>query len=82
MPNRIPLLGRVSPNVFFAQGYSGNGVNMSHIAGEIIADAIGGTLSRLDLFERIGHRRLPLGRWGGDRLMALALIWYRLRDLL
>ena len=82
VPNRIPLLGRISPNVFFAQGYSGNGVNMSHIAGEITADAIGGTLTRLDLFERIDHRRLPLGQWGGDRLMALGLIYYRLRDLL
>ncbi|MBM4195507.1 MAG: FAD-binding oxidoreductase [Gammaproteobacteria bacterium] len=82
VPNRIPLLGRSAPNVYFAQGYSGNGINMSHIAGEIVADAIDGTLARLDLFERIGHRRLPLGRWGGDRLMALALAWYRLRDLL
>ncbi len=82
VPSRIPLLGRVSPNVYFAQGYSGNGVNMSHIAGEIIADAIGGTLTRLDMFERIKQRRVPLGRWGGDQLMALALVYYRLRDLL
>jgi glycine/D-amino acid oxidase-like deaminating enzyme len=82
VPNRIPMLGRTAPNVYFAQGYSGNGINMSHVAGEIVAEAIGGTLARLDLFERIDHRRLPLGRWGGDRAMALALSWYRLRDLL
>jgi glycine/D-amino acid oxidase-like deaminating enzyme len=61
--NRIPLLGRVSPNVYYAQGYSGNGINMSHIAAEIITDAIGGTMARLDVFERIHHWRLPLGQW-------------------
>ncbi|MEJ2340391.1 MAG: hypothetical protein P8Y15_16085 [Gemmatimonadales bacterium] len=80
--NRVPLIGRAAPGIYFAQGYTGHGVNVSHLAGEIVADAIGGTLERLDVFERIRHWRLPLGQAASERLVALGLLWYRLRDLL
>lgn len=80
--NRIPLIGRVAPNVWYAQSYSGHGVNVSHIAGEILADAIGGTLERFDVFARVPHVRVPLGRWLGRPLLALGMLYYRLRDLL
>ena len=80
--NRVPLLGRIGGNVYFAQGYSGHGVNFTHVAGEIVADAIGGTLEKLDIFERIRHVRIPLGQWFGNQLVALGMIYYRIRDLL
>jgi glycine/D-amino acid oxidase-like deaminating enzyme len=35
VPNRVPLIGRINENVYFAQGYSGHGVNATHIMGEI-----------------------------------------------
>jgi glycine/D-amino acid oxidase-like deaminating enzyme len=80
--NRIPLLGRVNDNVYYSQGYSGHGVNVTHIAAEIIADAIGGTLERFDLFAKTNHFRIPLGQWFGNQMVALGMIYYRLRDLL
>jgi glycine/D-amino acid oxidase-like deaminating enzyme len=80
--NRVPLLGRIRPNVYYAQGYSGHGVNFTHTAGEIMADAIAGTLETLDVFEAIRHIRVPLGQWVGNQLVALGMIYYRLRDLL
>jgi len=80
--NRVPLFGRIRPNVYYAQGYSGHGVNVTHVAGEIVADAIAGTLETLDLFEAIRHIRFPLGQWVGNQLVALGMIYYRLRDLL
>jgi glycine/D-amino acid oxidase-like deaminating enzyme len=79
---RIPLMGRTARNVFYAQGYSGHGVNVSHLAGEIMADAVAGTLERLDVFERVKHFRIPLGQWAGSQLVALGMIYFRLRDLL
>ena len=79
--NRIPLLGRVNDNVYYSQGYSGHGVNVTHIAAEIIADAIGGTLERFDLFAKTNHFRIPLGQWFGNQMVALGMIYYRLRDL-
>ena len=80
--NRIPLIGRLEDNLYYAMGYSGHGVNASHAAGEIIADAIGGTLEKLDLFERINHARIPFGRAFGNQLIALGMLYFRLRDLL
>lgn len=35
--NRVPQLGRVAANVFYCQGYSGHGVNVTHLAGRIMS---------------------------------------------
>ena len=80
--NRIPLLGRIDKNIYHAQGYSGHGVNATHVAGEVIADAIGGTMERFDFFEETKHFRIPLGQWFGNQVIALGMLYYRLRDLL
>lgn len=79
---RVPAIGRREPNVYYMQGYCGHGVNTTHIAGEIVADAIGGTMEKLDLFEKIRHIRLPVGQFLGNQLLALGMLYYRLRDLL
>ena len=68
--NRIPVMGRIGKNVFYSQGYSGHGVNATHVAGEVVADAICGTMERFDFFEKTKHFRIPAGSvvWkSGDR---------------
>lgn len=80
--NRAPLLGRLSGNVFYVQGYSGHGVNCSHIAGEILADAIAGKIHDASLFERVGHIRIPAAELVGNPLLALGMTWYRMKDAL
>ncbi|MFN2167394.1 MAG: NAD(P)/FAD-dependent oxidoreductase [Anaerolineae bacterium] len=80
--NRVPLLGRIAPNVLYAMGYSGHGVNMSHACGEILADAIAGTLESFDFFASVPHRPIPLGRWLGGQAVAAGMLYYRLRDVL
>ena len=79
--NRIPAFGRVSPNVYYVQGYSGHGVNFSHIAAETVADAIAGTTERFDVFDRIRQVRIPASQWIGNQLLALGMSYFRLRDL-
>jgi glycine/D-amino acid oxidase-like deaminating enzyme len=79
---RVPAIGRREPNVYYMQGYCGHGVNATHIAGEIVADAISGTMERLDLFEKIRHIRLPVGQFLGNQMLALGMLYYRLRDIL
>jgi gamma-glutamylputrescine oxidase len=82
VPNRVPLIGRISDNVYFAQGYSGHGVNATHIMGEVISDAICGTMERFDVFEQIKHTRIPGSRWFGNQMIALGMLYYRLQDKL
>ncbi|PPC98660.1 MAG: FAD-dependent oxidoreductase [Hyphomicrobium sp.] len=79
---RVPAIGRLEPNVYFMQGYCGHGVNATHIAADIVSDAICGTMERFDLFDKIKHVRLPVGRWAGNQMLALGMLYYRLRDKL
>ena len=75
-------MGRIGDNVYYAQGYSGHGVNATHIMGEIIADAIGGTMEQFDVFSQFEHFRIPGGQWFGNQLIALGMLYYRLKDAL
>lgn len=80
--NRVPLLGRIGANVFYALGYSGHGVSLSHTCGEIMADVIAGTSERFDIFAKMPHQKIPFGQAFGNHLVALGMIYFRLRDLL
>ena len=80
--NRIPAVGRINGNVYYSQGYSGHGVNATHIMGELLADAIGGTLEKFDLFANMKRLRIPGSQWMGNSIIVLALLYYRLRDML
>lgn len=80
--NRIPAVGRINDNVYYCQGYSGHGVSASHMMGEIMADAIGGTMERFDLFANEKHFRIPGSQWMGNQVIALGMLYYRLKDML
>lgn len=80
--NRVPLIGRTAENVFYVQGYSGHGVNCSHIAGEILADACEAKLDGVDLFENVRHFKIPAADVIGNPMLALGMTWFRMRDAL
>jgi glycine/D-amino acid oxidase-like deaminating enzyme len=80
--NRIPMLGRIEGNVYYVQGFSGHGVNATHIMGEITADAICGTAEIFDLFARIKHFRIPGTQWFGNQMLAMGMLYYRMKDWL
>lgn len=80
--NRVPQLGRLSPNIFYCQGYSGHGVNVTHLAGQIMADAIGGTLERFDLFADVKPFVVPFAHALSKPMVALGVLYYQLRDRL
>lgn len=80
--NRAPHWGRLTPNVYFAQGFSGHGVAATGLAGRVIAEAIRGQSERLDLFAKIQHHPFPGGRALRMPLLVAAMAWYKLRDAL
>ena len=79
--NRLPDAGRIDGNIYYAQGYSGQGVALTQIFGQIIAEAIVGQASRLDIFSRIKHASFPGGPVARPAL-TLGMLYYRIRDLL
>ena len=80
--NRIPQMGRIQNNTYYVQGYSGHGLCPTHIAGNVIADAIVGDTERFDVFEKVKHIRLPGGFWFANPALALGMMWFRLKELL
>jgi gamma-glutamylputrescine oxidase len=80
--NRAPHFGRLSPNVYFLQGFSGHGIVLTGIAGKLVADAISGTAERFDVFAKIPHRSFPGGAALRRPALVLAMLYYRLKDLL
>ncbi|MCZ6771009.1 MAG: FAD-binding oxidoreductase, partial [Proteobacteria bacterium] len=80
--SRVPQLCRIAPNIFYAQGYSGHGVNVTHLAGQILADAIAGTFERFDIFEKIKPVTVPGSGILAKPMVALGMVYYSLRDLL
>ena len=80
--NRIPQMGRIQGNTWYAHGYSGHGVAPTHVAGRVLAEAIAGDLERFDVFERIRHLRLPGGKWFANPALALGMMYYRIKDMM
>jgi gamma-glutamylputrescine oxidase len=80
--NRLPHVGRLPPNLFFAQGYSGHGISIATFAGKVIAEAVTGTASRFDVLASLPMKSFPGGtllRYPG---MVLGMLYYGLKDRL
>ncbi len=80
--NRAPDFGRLAPNVYYLQGFSGHGMALAALAGKLAAEALAGTAERFDVFTRIPHRDFPGGRWLRRPSLVFAMLYYRLRDVL
>ena len=80
--NRAPDFGRLGPNVYFLQGFSGHGIVLAGIAGKLAAEAVAGTAERFDVFARIAHSPFPGGPLLRRPALVLAMLFLRLRDLL
>ena len=78
---RLPHVGRTG-NLFFAHGYSGQGVVLTTLAGRLLAEAMAGTSERFDLFAGMAPPPFPGGTALRGALHTLGMLWYALRDRL
>ena len=80
--NRLPAFGRLKHDIYYAQGYSGQGVALTTVAGKVIAEALAGSAERFDVFARVPIPQFPGGtllRWPG---LVAGMLYYSLRDRL
>ncbi|RPI16884.1 MAG: FAD-binding oxidoreductase [Lysobacterales bacterium] len=80
--SRAPDFGRLAPNVYYLQGFSGHGIALTGMAGRLVADAISGQAERFDLFGKLEHRVFPGGRAFRTPALVLAMLWFRMKDLM
>ncbi|OWY01787.1 gamma-glutamylputrescine oxidoreductase [Thioclava sp. F1Mire-8] len=80
--SRVPQMGRIGQNTYFAHGYSGHGVTGSHTFGRILSEAINGDLTRFDTFAKLPWIPFPGGRTFRVPYSVAGSWWYALRDRL
>lgn len=80
--NRAPHFGRLKPNVYFAQGFSGHGIAATGMAGTLMAECVATTAERFAIFDKIPHMSFPGGRLFRTPALVLAMSYFRVRDLL
>jgi gamma-glutamylputrescine oxidase len=80
--SRAPNFGRLEPNVYYLQGYSGHGMVAATIAGRVLAEAIAGQAERFDVYARLKHHDFPGGKLFRRPTLVMAMTWFRLRDLM
>nr|WP_298249917.1 FAD-binding oxidoreductase [uncultured Halomonas sp.] len=80
--SRVPQMGRIGDNTYFAHGYSGHGVTGTHTFGRILSEAIDGDLTRFDVFEKVPWLPFPGGRLLRVPYSVMGSWWYGLRDRL
>jgi gamma-glutamylputrescine oxidase len=79
--SRLPHVGRFG-DLFFAHGYSGQGVLLPALAGKVVAEAMAGTAERFDVLSSIAPPEFPGGAALRTPLYVLGMLWYALRDRL
>jgi gamma-glutamylputrescine oxidase len=80
--NRLPAFGRLSGDILYAQGFSGQGVALTTLAGQVMAEAVAGQAERFDVMAAIPTPRFPGGtllRWPS---LVVGMLYYSLKDRL
>lgn len=80
--SRVPQMGRIGSNTYFAHGYSGHGVTGSHTFGRILAEAVDADTSRFDVFAKVPWIPFPGGRVFRVPYSVMGSWWYATRDRL
>jgi gamma-glutamylputrescine oxidase len=80
--NRLPHVERMAGNILTLSGFSGSGVALATLSGQIAAEAIAGQAERFDVMARVPTHVFPGGSALRTSLLVLAMLWYSLRDRL
>jgi gamma-glutamylputrescine oxidase len=78
---RLPHIGRLG-DLFFAHGYSGQGVLTPALVGKVLAEAMAGTAESFDILRGLAPPSFPGGSALRAPLYTLGMLWYALRDRL
>ncbi|OLP46238.1 gamma-glutamylputrescine oxidoreductase [Rhizobium oryziradicis] len=79
--SRVPQMGRIGKNTYFAHGYSGHGVTGSHLFGKILSEVISGAdSSRFDQFAKLPWIPFPGGRMFRAQYSTIGSWWYQFKD--
>jgi gamma-glutamylputrescine oxidase len=79
---RLPAFGRLDGDIFYAMGFSGQGVALTTLAGKVIAEAVAGQAERFDVLAQVPTPRFPGGtllRWPS---LVVGMLYHAMLDRL
>ena len=79
---RLPFVREISPAIWAAGGYSGQGVALAPFVGKLLAEAIGGRTEQISALTSLPIPPLPVATWLRRALVTLAIFRGRLSDRL
>ncbi|MBX3497299.1 MAG: FAD-binding oxidoreductase [Parvibaculum sp.] len=79
---RIPHFGRLAPNILYAHGYSGQGINIATLGGKLLAEAVAGQVERFDWIANIKTPDFPGGTWLRYPGLVAGMLFYAMKDRL
>jgi gamma-glutamylputrescine oxidase len=79
---RFPAFQRLDGKTLAISGWSGSGIHMATMGGQIAAEAVAGQMERWDMMASLPTPTFPGGDWFRAPLLAAAMTWYSLRDRL
>lgn len=80
--NRMPHYERIGGNILSLSGFSGSGVALGTLSGQIAAETIAGQAERFDIMAKVPTKTFPGGPMFRTPLLVLAMLWFSLRDKL
>ena len=80
--NRMPHFERLAGNILSLSGYSGHGVALATLGGQIAAETIAGQAERFDVMAKVPTHKFPGGAAFRSPLLVLAMLWFSMRDKL
>jgi len=78
--NRAPDFGRLGDNLYYLQGFSGHGVALTGLAGQLVAQTVAGQAESFDVFTKLRHLPFPGGPLLRTPSLVLGTLYHRLRD--
>lgn len=78
--SKVPSFGRLAKNIFYAHGYTGHGVALATMAGQVLGDAVAGSAERFDTLSAIPQRRFPGGGYFNSAILSLGFLYIRFSD--
>lgn len=77
---RLPYITAIAPHIWAAGGYSGHGVALAGLVGQILAQGAQIQTDACALLTRLPTQNFPGGGALRSPLLALAMTWFALRD--
>lgn len=81
-PTRLPFINKISPNIYTAGGYSGQGVVLAPFFGDILACAVLGESDKFEFLSKLPVPDFPGGRMLRFPLLTAAMTYYSILDKL